>query len=121
MVALHPFPYGAIDPWVIGLHHHPGRCLIVRPRCNGYPRRLIVKFSCTFETCDREGQSFGGFIKVDCHLVAPDFENGMQYQRFRIVYSTPQFDGYIALLAFLMDIDDLEESKEEWGRILENL
>ncbi|KAI5675981.1 hypothetical protein M9H77_06931 [Catharanthus roseus] len=99
MVAPCPFPYGAIGPLAIGLHCRLGRCLIVRPPRNSYPHRVIVKFRCALQMCDREGQNFGWFIeKVDCHLVAPDIETSMQYR------------GLELLLAFLMDIEDLEES-----------
>ncbi|KAI5658195.1 hypothetical protein M9H77_26988 [Catharanthus roseus] len=97
MVSPHPFPYGAIGPLVLGLRCRLGRCLTIRPLQNGYPRRIIIKFGRAFEMCDREGQNFGWFTKWG----------------FGIVYSTPQFDGFIALPVFLQDIEDLEESSNE--------
>lgn len=64
MVALRPFPYGAICSLAIGLRCRMGQCLIVRTPCNGNPRRVIVKFGCAFEMCNREDQNFGWFIEV---------------------------------------------------------
>lgn len=51
--------------------------------------------------------------EVDCHLVAPNAKTSMRYRGFGIMYSTSQFDGYIALPAFLMHINELEESSNE--------
>ncbi|KAI5672180.1 hypothetical protein M9H77_12544 [Catharanthus roseus] len=118
MVLPYPFPYGAFRPLVIGLHCRLWHCLTVRSPANTHPRRVIVKFGCALEMCYLEGLNFGWFIeafpyKVDCHLVAPDAETRMSYWGFGIVYSTPQFDGFIVLPAFLIEIDELEESSDE--------
>lgn len=51
--------------------------------------------------------------KVNSHFMAPDIEIGMRYWGFGIEYSTPQFDGHMVLPAFLMDIEDSEESSDE--------
>lgn len=51
--------------------------------------------------------------EIDCHLVAPDTETELRFQGFGILYSTPLFDGFLTLPAFLLDIEDLEESSNE--------
>lgn len=45
--------------------------------------------------------------------MAPDTETGLGYRGFKIVYATPQFDVSISLHAFLLNIEDFEESCDE--------
>lgn len=51
--------------------------------------------------------------KIVCHPVAPYAEIGMRYRGFGMVYSISQFDSFIVLPPFLMEINELEESSAE--------
>ncbi|KAI5649061.1 hypothetical protein M9H77_35066 [Catharanthus roseus] len=102
-----PFPNGALGTLAIGLRRCLGHCLTVRLTMNGQPRRVIVKFGRAFEICDPFPH------EVDSHLVAPDAETALWYWSFGVMCSIPQFDGFIVLVVFLIDINELEESSNE--------
>lgn len=64
MVSPRSFLYGATGPLAVGLHHHLGWCLTIRPMQHSYPKRIVVKLDRTFEMYDQEGQNFSRFIEV---------------------------------------------------------
>lgn len=51
--------------------------------------------------------------EVDSHMVAPATESALWYWSFGVMCSIPQFDGFIVLVVFLIDINELEESSDE--------